>query len=225
MEGADPIRSPEHVPSWHARGLRIVGLTWAAGTRYAGGNSSKSGEGPLTPLGIDMIRALDDARIIHDVSHLSDAAFDGLMQHARGTIIASHSNCRSLLDPNNQRHLRDDQIKAIANRGGGGVIGLNLYSKFLAIGRRATITDCVAHVEHIAEIMGHRRGVALGSDMDGGFTPSDLPIGLDHPSKLPALADALRDAGWSDEEVRGFAGENWRRVLDAGSHKLLNDEV
>jgi membrane dipeptidase len=210
MEGADPIRSPEHVPSWKERGVRLVGLTWATGTRYAGGNAGNPGEGPLTALGVEMVRALDEAGIVHDASHLSDAAFDGLLEHAAGPIVASHSNCRALLEPR-QRHLRDDQIRAIARRDG--IIGLNLYSPFLARDRRANIADCVAHLEHVCEIAGHRRCVALGSDMDGGFTPNHLPTGLDRPEALEALAEALRDAGWSDDEVRGFASGNWRRFL------------
>jgi membrane dipeptidase len=152
------------------------------------------------------------------------------MEHARGTIIASHSNCRALVE-NKQRHLRDDQIKAIGERGG--VIGLNLYSHFLVppseggVRRRATIADCVRHVQHVAEVMGHRRGVALGSDADGGFGPKFLPQGADHPKKFNVLAEALRDAGWSDEEIAGFAHRNWLRVLDnqferaAGADKCL----
>jgi len=207
MEGADPIRSPEHVQRWFDRGVRIVGMTWAAGTRYAGGNTNG---GPLTPMGVEFIQALDAVGMIHDASHLGDDAFDGLMANAKGSIIASHSNCRALLEPR-QRHLRDDQIKAIGERSG--VIGLNLYSAFLAKGRRATIADCVAHLQHVADVMGHRRGVGLGSDMDGGFGPSALPEGLDHPSKLPALAEALGTAGWSDEDIVGFANQNWRRFL------------
>ena len=55
--------------------------------------------------------------------------------------------------------------------------------------------------------------VALGTDMDGGFGPGDLPAGLDHPRKLDALADALRAAGWSDRDVEGFACANWLRLL------------
>jgi membrane dipeptidase len=212
MEGADPIRSPDHVERWFSRGVRIVGLTWAAGTRYAGGNSAPLKTGALTGLGIDLIAALDGAGVIHDASHLSDAAFDGLIAHARGPIIASHSNCRDLLEPK-QRHLRDDQIREIGRRGG--VVGLNLYSPFLAVNRRATVADCVAHLDHVAETMGHRRGVALGSDMDGGFAPGDLPDGLDHPRRLPALADALRSAGWSQDQVEGLAGRNWRWLLES----------
>src|SRR5262245_1115693 len=148
MEGADPIRSPDQVSRWFARGLRVVGLAWAAGTRYAGGNSrppapgrspetahgSTAGStlgsqpsrgqtrwdacgGGLSSAGIELVGALDEAGIIHDASHLSDAAFDGLLEHAQGPIVASHSNCRALVEPW-QRHLRDDQIKTIGDRGG-----------------------------------------------------------------------------------------------------------
>src|SRR5262249_9496495 len=160
---------------------------WAAGTRYASGNGPSSGlpasakreYAGLSSDGLELVKAMDACGIIHDASHLSDAAFDQLMTHARGPVIASHSNCRALLD-DRQRHLRDDQIAAIGDREG--VIGLNLYTKFLALGRRATIDDCIRHVEHVTDIMGHRRGVALGSDMDGGFGRSALPVGLDDPS-------------------------------------------
>lgn len=212
MEGADPIRSPDHLKQWFDRGLRIIGLTWAAGTRYAGGNADASGGGPLKPAGVDFVKAMDALGMAHDVSHLSDAAFDGLLQHATGPVLASHSNSRSLVE-NKQRHLRDDQIKAIGLRKG--IVGLNLYSPFLAKGRRATIADCVAHVNHAANLMGNRLGVGLGSDMDGGFTSKDLPEGLEHPSQLDMLANALREVGWSATDVRAFAYDNWRRFLVA----------
>lgn len=209
MEGADPIRSPDEVGGWHARGVRMVGLSWAYGSRYAGGNSDG---GPLTALGRDMVDALDAHGVMHDVSHLSDAAFDAVLSRAKGRVVASHSNCRALLEPK-QRHLRDDQIRAIVERGG--VIGLNLYGKFLATGRRATVEDCLNHVEHVANVAGRRDVVALGSDMDGGFAPNDLPEDVDHPTKLGALADGLRGRGWSESETEGFASVNWLRVLRA----------
>jgi len=207
MENADPIRSPDAVGEWFQRGLRMVGLTWATGSRYSGGNGDG---GPLKPLGPEMVKALDAVGIIHDVSHLSDAAFEAVMEISRGPIAASHSNARGLLEPK-QRHLKDEHIKAIAGRNG--IVGLNLYSAFLATGRRATIDDAVRHVNHVADLMGHRRGVGLGSDMDGGFTPRDLPIGLDHPRQLGTLAAALRNSGWSEAEVEGFAWGNWLRFL------------
>jgi membrane dipeptidase len=208
MEGADPIRAPEDAARWVSGGVRMVGLAWAAGTRYAGGNHVP---GPLTPAGVEMVRALDELGVVHDVSHLSDDAFDALVGHAAGPIVATHSNCRALAG-DDQRHLRDDQIAEIGRRGG--IIGLNLFSKFLVPAGQATISDCIAHVERVCEIMGHRRGVGLGSDMDGGFPPTGLPTGLDHPCKLDALADALRAAGWPEADVEAFRHGNWLRFFE-----------
>lgn len=207
MEGADPIRSPAHARVWFERGVRAVGLAWSAGTRYAGGNARP---GPLTAAGRELVAALDELGVIHDISHLADAAAEELFATSRGPIVATHSNSRSLLG-DNQRHLPDAFLRELGRRGA--VVGLNLYSDFLAVGRRATIADAVAHVEHAAAVMGHRRGIALGSDTDGGFAPTLLPEGLDHPVRFGALADALAGAGWSDDDVAGFTHGNWRRFL------------
>jgi membrane dipeptidase len=178
------------------------------GTRYAGGNAA---HGPLTPAGVELVAALDDLGIAHDASHLADEAFDGLLAHAAGRVVATHSNSRAVMGNDDQRHLRDDQIAAIGERDG--IIGLNLFTRFLAHERRATAADCVTHVQRVADVMGHRRGVALGSDMDGGFGPESLPTDVDHPAKLDILAAALRDEGWSDDDVAGFTHGNWRRFL------------
>ena len=208
MEGADPIRNPEDVAWWRTQGLRVVGLTWSRGTRYAGGNAQTSG---LTSEGRELISALDEADIAHDVSHCSDASLEGVLECAKGTIVATHSNSRNILGVDNQRHLRDDHAREIFSRGG--VIGLNLYGPFLATDRRPTIQDCVDHVLHFCTLAGNRHQVALGSDYDGGFTPQELPIGLEHPNRLHALLEALADAGFNEEELKGFAHANWLRCF------------
>lgn len=208
MEGADPIRSPEDMAWWHARGVRVVGLTWALGSRHAGGNAAHGG---LTALGRETVAALDEHRVLHDASHLADAAFDDLMACSARTVVASHSNCRALADER-QRHLRDDQIAAIAARGG--VIGLNLYGSFLAHGREATLADALAHVERVASIAGRDR-CCLGSDLDGGFTPMQVPAGVRAPDQFDALDAALADAGWTNAERENFAWAAWDRTLRA----------
>lgn len=209
MEGADPIRSPDHLPMWFERGLRIIGLTWALGTRYAGGNAKP---GPLTSLGIEMVQAINEQGIVHDVSHLGEEAFDGVLEHAISPIVATHSNCRALLDANNQRHLTDEQLSRLVQRDA--VIGLNLFSRFLVREGRATIDDCIAHVERICSIAHDCRHVGLGTDMDGGFGPRELPEGLEHPTHLSALANALEERGWASDEIARFTHGNWQTILE-----------
>lgn len=63
------------------------------------------------------------------------------------------------------------------------------------------------------DLVGRRDSLALGSDMEGGFSTAKLPADLDHPRHLHRLAEALANAGWSDDDIRGFAHENWNRFL------------
>jgi membrane dipeptidase len=206
MECADPIRTPEEAAWWHARGLRAVGLSWAHGSRWAGGNARAGG---LTTGGRALVQALDALGVLHDASHLSDAAFDDLCAATDRRIVATHSNMRALMDPR-ERHLTDAQVSEIARRDG--VVGLNLYGKFLARDRAATLDDAIAHVEHAAAIAG-RTGVGLGSDFDGGFTPADCPAGCGRPDELGALDRALAARGWGGADRTAFMHGNWMRVL------------
>jgi membrane dipeptidase len=208
MEGADPIRTPAEVAWWHARGVRAVGLTWARGSRHAGGNAA---HGPLTAEGRDCVAALDAHGILHDASHLADEAFDGLCAATGARIVASHSNARRHA-ADVQRHLTDAQVAEIAARDG--CVGLNLYGKFLADGRPATLADAVRHVEHAASIAGRGR-TGLGSDFDGGFAPAECAAGCGRPEELPALAGALAAAGWDAAALAGFRHGNWMRTLRA----------
>lgn len=212
MEGADPIRDPGELGWWASRGVGAVGLAWARGSRYAGGNTESRG---LSGEGRALVDEIDRLDLVHDLSHLSDASCDELLARARGRVIASHSNCRALLAGNNARHLRDETLAEIGRRGG--VVGINLFSRFLRDGvdesGRAGIDDVVRHAERICAVMGHRRGVGLGSDMDGGFSAARLPDGIDRPADYARIGEALSRAGWSDAEVGGFAWGNWARFF------------
>lgn len=211
IENADPIRSPDELGWWKERGVIAIGLAWAKSSRYAGGNSTQEG---VSGQGRELVAEMDRLGIVHDFSHLSDRAFGDLCAATDKRIVASHSNCRSLLgNPENQRHLTDEQIREIRRRGG--IIGLNLYSRFLnamlAESGRASLADAVAHIDRVCDLCGDRLHVGLGSDMDGGFSAARLPRGIDRPADLALLAEALRERGWSETEVDDFAFGNWAR--------------
>lgn len=226
VENADPIQAPDELAWWKDRGVVAIGMAWARSSRYAGGNTSDHG---VSPLGRELVREMDRLGLVHDASHLSDRAFDDLCGLTSRPIIASHSNCRMLLgDPAAQRHLTDAQIREIARRGG--VIGLNLFAKFIdprcalpraSDGRpaeplrRPTIDAAIDHVDHICQVVGSQAHIGLGSDMDGGFGADWLPIGIDQPSDLLRLAEAMSARGWSDEAIFGFACGNWVRFWSA----------
>lgn len=206
MECADPIRDPGDAARWVEAGVAMVGLSWGRGSRYAGGNARPGG---LTTEGRELVAALAELGVAFDLSHLSREAFDDLLAQTAAPICATHSNAASLVgdDP---RHLTDAQFEAIRDRDG--MVGLNLFGRFLHRDhptRPATIEDALDHLEHAAAIVGRER-VGLGSDADGGFPASDLPVGLRRLRDLESLATGLADRGWSPEEIDGVRGDNWR---------------
>ncbi len=75
----------------------------------------------------------------------------------------------------------------------------------------ATIDDAVAHIDHAVKIAGIDH-VGIGSDFDGISAP---PKGLEDVSKMPALREALRKKGYSEEDLRKIFGLNTLRVFRA----------
>ncbi|MFN0012453.1 MAG: dipeptidase [Phycisphaerales bacterium] len=219
IEGADPILDAADLSEWVSGGVVAIGMAWWKPSRYAGGNGTDIG---LSDRGRVLAATMDGLGLVHDASHLSDRAFWELAKATDKVIVASHSNCRALVGGGgrgeNQRHLHDDQIREIIKRGG--IIGLNLFSKFLRpvaaddTATRATIADCLAHIEHVCDLAGDRLHVGLGSDMDGGFSALRLPQGINVPRDLQRLAEALSAEGWSDGDVEAFAFENWAGLFE-----------
>ncbi|MBZ0173631.1 MAG: membrane dipeptidase [Phycisphaerales bacterium] len=217
IENADPITAPDDLDLWVDGGVVAVGLTWANRGRYASGNGVPSDENHagLTDLGRAMVARMDELNVVHDASHLNDRSLADLFDATDRRVIASHSNCRALLDGVNQRHLTDDAIREIVRRDG--VVGLNLVSAFLDQAcwesGRAAIDHTVRHVEHVCDIAGDRAHIGLGSDMDGGIAADRLPRGIDRPRDLEKIATALRDRGWADDDIAGFTHKNWSKIF------------
>lgn len=211
MEGADPIREPAELPWFVERGVRLIGLSWAA-TRYAGSNSQP---GPLTASGVELLTTMARLGVTLDVSHLAEEAFWAALDLFPGLVVASHANCRSIVP--GPRQLNDNMLRAVAGRGG--VIGLMLYNRFLRPGWQdgdskasVSLTDLRLHIAHLAHIAGVEC-IGLGTDLDGGLGRDDIPRELHSVLDLPRIADALADAGYAPPVIAGIMGENWLRVL------------
>ena len=185
----------------------IVSLTWNDCNTYAYPNSTDKdimGRG-LTAKGREVVGRLSSQGIVIDTSHLSDGGFWDLVDMGV-PMMASHSNCRAITG--HQRNLTDEQIRALADRGG--VMGLNFCPIFLSDrnDNKSCISDMVRHVMHMYQVGG--AGVmALGTDFDG--IEGELEIA--HPDGLWRLFDALSDAGLPSSAIEAFAYGNALRVL------------
>lgn len=213
MEGADAIRDPGDLAWWVERGLRGIGLTWSAGTRYAGGNANP---GPITDAGQSLLDAMADYNLMLDLSHLwEDAAYQALDRYP-GPIAATHANPRAFVD--SPRLLADDMIRRIAERQG--VIGIVAYNRMLDPdwhpGAPPTpLAKMAQAIDHVCQITGEVAYVGLGTDLDGGFGQAATPAGLDTVADLPKLVPLLKERGYAEDDITAILHGNWLRIMRA----------
>ena len=218
MESADPILGPEQVPEWYEAGLRSVSLTHFGSNTYGHGTGTRGG---LFPSAYPLMDALRKAGIVLDLTHAAELAFWQILDYWDGPVHASHCNCRALVP--GQRHLSDEMIKAIAERGG--VIGVVFAEQMLnpswvwedSATHRKTATRSmsavVEHVDHICQLLGNPDHVALGTDLDGGFGRDLAPTDLDTIADLPKFFVILKSRGYGEEDVRKIAHGNLIRFF------------
>lgn len=208
IEGGEALGgSVEILRCFFRLGVRSVGLTWNGRNELADGQMETGSGGGLTRAGIEVVTEMERLGMLIDVSHLSDHGFWHVLEVTTGPVIASHSNARSQCS--HLRNLTDEQIRALAQRGG--FIGINLMPDFLREGGEAQIDDIIRHIDHMASAVGNTAHIGIGSDFDG---VEKLPAGIEHVGDLPRIAEALSRRGYSDADVRGIMGENILRVLE-----------
>ena len=215
MEGAEGVRKPAELDEWWEAGLRMIGLAWA-GTRFCGGTRDP---GPLTDEGRAMLEAMADFGFTLDLSHMDELSARQSLDLYEGPLIASHANAAALLPGyDGNRLLSDEVIRGLIARDG--IIGVVPFCAFLKTGWRKTdsregitLETLAAHVDHICQMAGDARYVGLGSDFDGGFGLSAVPVDVDSIADLQKFAPILKGRGYNDEAVAAILGENWLRHL------------
>ena len=211
MENADPIIEPEQFEEWHERGVRIVGPAWTA-SRYCGGTGQP---GPLTDEGRALLEIMTDYGALLDLSHMAEEACREALDRYEGPIFASHSNPRRFCDTD--RHLDDDVLRQLAERGG--VAGVVLFNRFLSntwSGPPRLPLDVVLQViDHVCQLTGSAAHVGIGSDLDGGFGAESAPQGIETVADLNAIGAGLAVRGYGQDDIAAILGGNMLRLLRA----------
>lgn len=185
-------------------GVRAMTLTWSLRNDLGDGILGSSDYG-LTSFGKDVIKEMNRLGMIVDVSHLNERGFWDAINICEKPLIASHSDCKALC--RHPRNLSDEQIKAIADKGG--VIGINFCPNFLRDDDNASIEDVLDHIEHIVNLVGINH-VGFGSDFDG---IEKTPLGLDDVASFPKILDGLKKRGFSDDEINSISHVNFERII------------
>jgi membrane dipeptidase len=216
LEGADSLVDVSYLEKAYSNGLRAIGLSHFGPGRYAPGTKT---EGPITPLGFELLREMGKLNMILDTTHLTDQGFDQALDFYEGPVWSSHHNVRKLVP--NQRQLGDDQIKRLIERGA--VIGGMLDCWAMDIRFIDTVSDpwqldikleqLVDHWDHICQLAGNSRHVAIGSDLDGIFGTEQSPWDLNSIADLQKFEVILSNRGYKDSDIDNIFSENWIRFL------------
>ncbi|MHA1198817.1 MAG: dipeptidase [Candidatus Heimdallarchaeaceae archaeon] len=200
--------------NYYRLGLRSMGLSWSNVNRFATGvaYNPRTGEGldldrGLTSEGRELVKEMNDLGIIVDVSHLNEKSFWDVVEATTKPIIASHSNAYTVCG--HFRNLKDDQIKAIAEKNG--TIGLNFCVAFLHSEKQKEeiqLEDMRKHIDYIVDLVGIDH-ISFGSDYDGATVPDVVK----DVSYFPILVKHLEDNGYSQDDIEKISSKNFLRVI------------
>ena len=161
--------------------------------------------GGVSDFGKQVIREMNRLGIMVDLSHAHEKSFYDALELSQTPIVCSHSSCRALCD--HPRNLTDDQMRALAAKGG--VMQVTLYKGFLVKDGQATIEDAMRHLEYAIDVMGIDH-VGLGTDFDG----DGGIVGLANSSELPNFTRQLLKRQFSEEDIQKIWGGNFIRVMN-----------
>jgi membrane dipeptidase len=239
FQGADPIENDlDLVDAFHALGVRMVQLTYNIRNRVGDG-CEEAGNAGLSRFGRDLVRRLNETRIIVDGSHTGERTTLEAIEASTRPFVFSHANAQAVHPC--PRNISDAQIKAAAATGG--LVGINGFPAFVGKSPQPTTADFLKHLDHVVELVGIEHA-ALGIDYYEGMhpvageeeakkmyqqqlavrrwsaevyppPPHHYPAGMATPKELPNLTAALLEHGYSATETRKILGENWLRVMRA----------
>lgn len=224
------------ISEFHEMGLRMAQLCYNIQNDVGYGCAEKEDKG-LTPFGEKLIKEMERVGVAVDVTHTGYRTTMEAIEVSSKPPVCSHSNVDKLCS--SDRNLKDDQIKAIARKGG--VIGLNGFPAFVAKKDRPTAEDLLDHADYIIKLVGIDH-VALGIDYWQGMAgvaslpkawliysylvlrgtwspkaypppPWHQPVGIETPVKLSNIVKLMQKRGYSDDNIKKVLGGNWLRAF------------
>jgi membrane dipeptidase len=227
MEGVEALGyEPALFDLFAELGIRMASLTWNRRNPFADGSAERGGAGGLSALGERLVDRMVELGTMLDLAHASERTFYDVLERAGdGAVLVSHAACRAVNET--PRNLSDDQLRALAERGG--MLGIMLLP-FVVDPRSLEIDRVLDHIDHAVDVMGIGH-VGLGGDFivqvqralglrraPDTLRPEGLPDdatidGLAGPEDYQTLVDAMRRRGYSDGNVDAIAGGNFLRFF------------
>jgi membrane dipeptidase len=185
--------------------------------------------GGITTFGRQLITRMNERRMLIDLSHANMQTMAETVAASKAPVIVSHTACMAV--HTNRRNTTDENMKAVANRGG--VIGICQMRPFLTTKKSDNLHAYFDHLMHAIMVAGVEH-VSIGSDRDhrvitlspeylaelkkeegSQVVDSDLPYfinELNGPRRMEVVWEGLEKRGLSSGDVERVMGLNLRRL-------------
>lgn len=223
-------------------GLRMLIPAYNRDNLLCGGVLEYTDAG-LSALGRAAVAECDRAGVVLDLSHVSRRSSLEIIDASAHPTVFSHANPRAVVD--NPRNVDDEQIRAVAARGG--VVGTVNWGPLVfreGMTKRPTVHDYLDHVDYLAQLLGTTENIGIGTDFSLGSypphehdrhgehyrrvmtkmneyvtgywrSPERFVEGFDHYPQIVDVSRLLRERGYAESDVAGILGGNFLRVFEA----------
>ncbi|MBL8693920.1 MAG: dipeptidase [Planctomycetes bacterium] len=146
MENGSPVQGElTNVDHFFRRGIRYITLCHGKDNHLCDSSyDQRHTHGGLSGFGKQVVERMNRLGILVDVSHLNDDSIRDVLAVSKAPVFASHSSCRKFT-PEWERNVTDDQIRAIAAKGG--IVMINFGSAFIREDVRKRSEVAYAHLE------------------------------------------------------------------------------
>ncbi|HEY7181621.1 MAG TPA: membrane dipeptidase [Blastocatellia bacterium] len=230
LQNSEQFRSPADVDFFRGMGQRVSQLTYNARNLIGNGSTERRDEG-ISDFGARIIERMNHVGMAVDVSHCGDRTTLDAFELSKKPVLITHSNCRALA-PGHPRCKSDEAIMKVG--AAGSVMGITGVRMFVKNDEPTTIEDALNHFDHVRKLIGAEH-LGVGSDIDlygydamppeenkrlragykgsYGFREKIDIEGINHPRRMYDLAEGLIRRQYSDKEIEGILGGNFKRVL------------
>lgn len=160
----------------------------------------------LSEFGVEVIKEMNKLGLIIDLSHASTKTLFDVLEVSSKPVVATHSGVYAI--KNHNRNLKDQEIKAIAKKGGLIQVATGRFFLSELPKDSVTVSHIADHIDYVKNLVGIDH-VGLGTDFDGGGGV----VGMESASKVKNLTIELLKRGYSESDLGKFWGGNFIRFL------------
>ena len=230
LQNSEQFRGPNDVDFFHGIGQRVSQLTYNARNMIGNGSTERRDEG-ISDFGVAIIERMNRVGMAVDVSHCGDRTTLDAFDISKQPVLITHSNCRALVG-GHPRCKTDEAIKKMG--AAGSVMGITGVRMFVKGDEPTTIENVLDHFDHVSKLVGPEH-LGIGSDIDlygydamppelnrqlrasykgsYGFREKIDVEGIDHPKRMFDLTEGLIRRKYTDNDIEGILGGNFKRVL------------